>query len=465
MVIFVYIQFSYMVQAMTKTLEDYKNEMLGKTFGWLTVLDVFRDEQTHSRICRCRCKCGNIVIKDMRKVYKGHTTSCGCYVHSKEKSDVLKGFWKNNPEARKRQSEVCKKAYEDNPELRQLLSEKQKKFLEEHPERVEDMVNNYKRWCKENPERLKELGRQHSEYLLSHPEVTSAATEKTTQFYADHPEKMIEKTEKRKQTLKNNPEIQINIGKRYSSWCKENPDRVRDIAEKNSIFYKNKRTQADFSAIIDYIHPSQVEDLLNGTLDSQDSILTKCPKCGDYSYHVIHNMFRYNNGTLKLESMPMCKKCYEEATITTSKYEQIIADYVSTFYNGKCVHNTRDIIYPRELDLYYPKKKIAIEFNGDYWHNNDHKSRDYHYNKFKQCRDLGITLVSIFESDWNSREQEIKDYLKDLFNGKENKLSFKENYMNNNFPSPISNISDNHIEENYTSGDYTIYTCGCSEIV
>jgi hypothetical protein len=253
--------------------------------------------------------------------------------------------------------------------------------------------------------------------------------------------------------------------RKYSKWCKKHVSEVKTRLSvsryKRIEKLKNTRLQTDFSILFDYLDDDQINKLLLGELMSTDKIRSKCPICGEYELHRLGNAINYSEREIK--TIPMCFKCFK--SFITSKCEQEIADYISEFYSGNHINNSRDIISPFELDLYYPEKKIAIEFNGDYWHSSLFKNKDYHYNKFKQCRDLRITLVSIFESEWNSREQEIKEYLKDLFSGKENKLSFKDNYMNNNFPSPISNISDNHIEENYTSGDYTIYTCGCSEIV
>ena len=112
-------------------------------------------------------------------------------------------------------------------------------------------------------------------------------------------------------------------------------------------------------------------------------------------------------------------------------------------------------------------KKIAIEFNGDYWHDENHKPRDYHYNKFKTCLDKEILLISIFELEWNSRKEEIKQYIQDTFNGLCNSLSFKEDLiMNNNYPSfeCLSRI-DEYIEDAYLIDDVHIFTCGYSRII
>ena len=69
--------------------------------------------------------------------------------------------------------------------------------------------------------------------------------------------------------------------------------------------------------------------------------------------------------------------------------------------------NVRDVIF-KELDLYYPEEKIAIEFNGDYWHSTKRPlEKNYHYNKFTACYNKGIRLVQIYEHMWknsNSRD-------------------------------------------------------------
>ena len=36
-------------------VDDLKNEYIGKTFNWLTVLDVVRDNSILYFTCRCKC--------------------------------------------------------------------------------------------------------------------------------------------------------------------------------------------------------------------------------------------------------------------------------------------------------------------------------------------------------------------------------------------------------------------------
>lgn len=61
----------------------------------------------------------------------------------------------------------------------------------------------------------------------------------------------------------------------------------------------------------------------------------------------------------------------------------------------------RSAIAPFELDIYCPELNLAIEYCGIYWHSEISGSKDklYHQDKWKACRDNGIQLITIFESD------------------------------------------------------------------
>lgn len=63
------------------------------------------------------------------------------------------------------------------------------------------------------------------------------------------------------------------------------------------------------------------------------------------------------------------------------------------------IQNDRTVLTPKEVDFYIPSRKIAIECNGLRWHSTEFKDKQYHYNKFTKCSELGIQLISIWE-DW-----------------------------------------------------------------
>jgi hypothetical protein len=76
--------------------------------------------------------------------------------------------------------------------------------------------------------------------------------------------------------------------------------------------------------------------------------------------------------------------------------------------NISFITNTKKIIPSGlELDFYFPNHNLAIEINGLYWHSeiSGGKDKNYHYNKWKECDDLGITLLSINEDEFYERQQ------------------------------------------------------------
>lgn len=91
-----------------------------------------------------------------------------------------------------------------------------------------------------------------------------------------------------------------------------------------------------------------------------------------------------------------------------SRYENEIKDFLDSL-GVSYIQRTRKIISPQELDFYIPSKKLAIEFNGSYWHSNlNIKDKNYHLNKSKMCEEKGIRLIHIWEYEWNNPIQKEK---------------------------------------------------------
>ena len=265
---------------------------------------------------------------------------------------------------------------------------------------------------------------------------------------------------------KSNPDKLVEISNKTKEWNKSNREVLLKRDSKNSFFYKSLRITTDFTELLNIIHPYYVNDLLSGKLDTRSIIKTKCPVCGNYCEHTFNNVFRIKTCKLKNDRAPCCHNC--RPIRSTSSRENELYEFIKSFYSGKCIRNYRDLLYPYELDLYYPEKKIAVEFNGDYWHSRQNgKSDDYHYRKFKKCLSKGILLISIFESALNNNADNIKSYIQDVFNQRENKLSYyNDSCINNNYPPyDITNIQiGEYISEHYMTGKYITFTCGFSKI-
>ena len=102
---------------------------------------------------------------------------------------------------------------------------------------------------------------------------------------------------------------------------------------------------------------------------------------------------------------------------TRSKQEEEIFNFIKSLdKNVEIVRGNREIIKPFELDFYFPEKKLAIEFNGLYWHSDlSGMKRNYHLNKLKLCESKNIQLIQIFENEWNLKQEIVKSKIKSLF--------------------------------------------------
>jgi group I intron endonuclease len=65
----------------------------------------------------------------------------------------------------------------------------------------------------------------------------------------------------------------------------------------------------------------------------------------------------------------------------------------------------RSILNGKELDIYIPSKKIAIEFNGNKWHTEwfGGKGKDVHLTKTKLCNNKGVKLIQVFEDEFQNK--------------------------------------------------------------
>jgi hypothetical protein len=98
-----------------------------------------------------------------------------------------------------------------------------------------------------------------------------------------------------------------------------------------------------------------------------------------------------------------CPSCGNHYTLPQKEVEAYIATLVGTDY----IANTRAVIPPKELDIYIPSKKFAIEFNGIYWHSvtakSSPKKKMAHKNKYWLCQQKGVELIQIEEQEWRTR--------------------------------------------------------------
>ena len=125
----------------------------------------------------------------------------------------------------------------------------------------------------------------------------------------------------------------------------------------------------------------------------------QCSKCGN-----IDKWQEYTDG--QYSGQPFCKKCF---VALRSKPEDEIVSYIKSFYFGNIILNTREIIKPKELDIWLPELNLAIEYNGLYWHSGDNTGLN---EKTELCEAKGIKLIHIFENEWKNLK--LRDSIKNI---------------------------------------------------
>lgn len=97
-----------------------------------------------------------------------------------------------------------------------------------------------------------------------------------------------------------------------------------------------------------------------------------------------------------------------------SKGELELYSYIKTLFPTS-ISGDREKIEPLELDIFIPELNVAIEYDGDYWHNLPEMKRRDHL-KTKICKLKNIKLIRIKESDWKNNSDQIKlDLLKEIY--------------------------------------------------
>jgi hypothetical protein len=174
-------------------------------------------------------------------------------------------------------------------------------------------------------------------------------------------------------------------------------------------------------------------------------------------------MLNYN-----IDKRPKCLSCKNDAIFSneaygylyhceehkfayvSSKPEKDISDFLA-YLNINHLRNQRNLING-ELDIYIPDKKIAIEFNGLYWHSDRFKNKNYHYNKWKACKDVGIFLLTVWEDDWINKQDIIKSIIKNALNLSSIRIGARECDIRtvNNFEK-TEFLKQNHLQGNCQS--------------
>ena len=121
--------------------------------------------------------------------------------------------------------------------------------------------------------------------------------------------------------------------------------------------------------------------------------------------------------------------------------------FVQGFFSERVLFDNREVIAPKEIDIYVESKKVGIEFHGLYWHTEQKVGKDAHQNKLKRANSVGIRLISIFEHEWQMREKQVKNFLKSSLGVFERKIHGRKTVVRPVNPLEAKRfLENNHIQ-------------------
>lgn len=154
-----------------------------------------------------------------------------------------------------------------------------------------------------------------------------------------------------------------------------------------------------------------------------------CDKCVDKIFEISPNIYYYRVDN----NYEKCTKL-NPVSHRSSELENKFKTYIKEIYKGCIIENDRKILDGKEIDIYLPDLKLGFEFNGDYWHMNP---RFYNADAYMSCRNQyayeiwnrdaekavlaeskNIVLVIVWEHDWNSNKENIKNEIRQIIESK-----------------------------------------------
>lgn len=153
----------------------------------------------------------------------------------------------------------------------------------------------------------------------------------------------------------------------YGTSCALN---LADARDKAALALKKKSYEMMLKSKLD--EPAFSFEAYASSKEHHEKLKFKCKRCGKVfkSIHV--------NGIHQ-----KCPSCFPK-TEGTSNEEKELKEFIESLLAGKheIEVNSRRVIAPLELDLYVPSKRLAIEFDGLYWHSDvEQPDKNYHIKK------------------------------------------------------------------------------------
>lgn len=138
----------------------------------------------------------------------------------------------------------------------------------------------------------------------------------------------------------------------------------------------------------------------------------------EYQHHQLQKPVSIIAEELNVDTTTVVSYCklldIELHRFSNSFWKKELLEELQKYTSFKILSNDRTLLNGKELDIYIPEAKLAIELCGLYWHSDVHDriTKNYHHEKYQKCREKGVRLITIFEDEWLNKKQIVLNILK-----------------------------------------------------
>lgn len=214
----------------------------------------------------------------------------------------------------------------------------------------------------------------------------------------------------------------------------KNSMELKEFRDKISLTQRNKEKELN-------------ENIIDVDIDNREFIMI-CDCGKEHQFRTSYSLYKNR----KYSKLKFCTICFPPYKNNISQLETELLNFVKDNYDGEIILNSKSIIAPYEIDIYLPELKLAIEFNGVYWHNELIKSNDYHKIKSDMCDNQEIQLIHIYEDDWIYKKNIVKSMILNKLGKTSNRIYARKCIIKEiNSNESTTFLNNNHIQGSVNS--------------
>jgi hypothetical protein len=173
----------------------------------------------------------------------------------------------------------------------------------------------------------------------------------------------------------------------------------------------NRTPVAELAARLAAVHGGAMTYVAGFEKQTQPATF-RCTEHGVEFAALPHNVLRGANS---------CPKCGH----MKSAGEDAVHRFISNLAPAE--QRNRSVLRPKELDIYLPEHKLAIEYCGEFWHSarsqdDERQGRRKHSEKHAACQAQGVRLITLWETEWKLHNYAVRRLLRNAVGKSKGKL-------------------------------------------